>query len=177
MTQQGTKTPAPGPSEHMLDILRSPDQSTGRVANMADTVRDFPVSQWPVSWDINDRLSVAKILGRMNDLDLHLGKRRSLKMGHLRGPSRIGPNVESLCNSELPFSMLLDLHMRLLVGRAPNIDLRWSNMEMAQKMEVSLDAFIGWRMGHSLPAPFQLEGLVAHLLLSSPPGQDAILLA
>jgi len=40
--------------------------------------------------------------------------------------SHIGPNVESLCNPELPFSTLLDLHMRLLAGKAPNIDLRWS---------------------------------------------------
>ena len=173
MTQKGTKTPAPGPSEHMLDMLRSPDQGTGRVANMADTVRNLPVSQWPASWDINDRLSVAKILRRMNDLDLHLGKRRSLKMGHLPRPSHSGPNVESLCDSRLPFSTLLDLHMRLLAGKAPNIDLRWSNIETAKKMEVSLNAFIGWRMGNSLPAPFQLEGLVGHLLLSSPPGRDA----
>lgn len=73
MTQKGTKTPAPGSSEHILDMLRRPDQGTGRVANMADTVRDLPVSHWPASWDINDRLSVAKILRRMNDLDLHLG--------------------------------------------------------------------------------------------------------
>ena len=85
--------------------------------------------------------------------------------------SHIGPNVESLCDPELPFSTLLDLHMRLLAGKVPNIDLRWSNMETAQKLEVSLDAFIDWRMGNSLPAPFQLEALADHLLVS-PPGQD-----
>lgn len=94
-------------------------------------------------------------------------------MGHLQVPSPIVPSVESLCNPELAFSTLLDLHMKLLAGRAPNFDLRWSNMETAQTMEVSLAAFIGWRMGYSLPAPFQLERLMGHLLVSSRPGQDA----
>jgi hypothetical protein len=58
--------------------------------------------------------------------------------------------------------------MRLLAGKVPAINLQWSNMETAQRLEVSLEAIVGWRMGHSLPAPFQLEVLADHLLLSPP---------
>jgi hypothetical protein len=91
----------------------------------------------------------------------------------LPGPSHSGPNVESLCRPELAFSTLLDLHMRLLAGKVPNLDLRWSNTETAQTLSVSLDTLMGWRMGYSLPTPFQLESLVDHLVLSAPTGQGA----
>lgn len=98
---------------------------------------------------------------------------RSTKPGLPPGPPARGPEVELLCSPDLPFSTLLDLHLRLLAGKAPDFDIAWSNIESAQKMEVSLYAFIDWRTGRSLPGPFQLETLVDHLRLSSQFGQDA----
>ena len=86
----------------------------------------------------------------------------------LPGPSGSGIDIASLCKPELGFSTLLDLHMRLLAGKVPHYELQWSNLETAQKLSVSLGTVIGWRMGYTLPAPFQLESLVDHLLLSAP---------
>lgn len=92
-----------------------------------------------------------------------------IETGRTRGrrPPRLEPGTESLCNPDLPFSTLLDLHLRLLAGKVPNLNRRWSNMESAQRLEVSLATFVDWRMGNALPAPFQLEALADHLLLSS----------
>ncbi len=89
------------------------------------------------------------------------------------GPSESGIDIVSLCKPELGFSTLLDLHMKLLAGKAPHCELQWSNLDAAQKLSVSLATVIGWRMGYLLPAPYQLQSLLDHLLLPAPAGLGA----